>query len=139
MSVSMLLYSNSTSLISSVYDTAISAFKNGAKDIANSLLMNLIFTLKNQDNDLKNILFDLEKNPTISITLDTDEYQDILINLEYNFEKLLCVSKKYKDKSDVFMEFYKISDSLYGHIILLGNEVSAVASEQRYEESKIAS
>jgi len=127
------------SLVPSIFETTVNAFKSGAKDIANNLLMNLIFTLKQQNNDLKNILFDLEKEPSKAIDLDTDDFQDSLIDLEDMLERLVFISEKYSKNSDIFFEFYKISNEMYSNIIVLGNEVAAIASELKYEKNKIAS
>jgi len=126
-------------LLPSILDTTVEAFKSGAKDIANNLLMNLIFSLKEQNNELKNMIFDLEQNPQLSFTLDTEEFQDIMISLEDMLEKLLSVSTKNKHNSEIFMELHKICDEMLSNIIVLGNEVSAVASELRYKEQQIAS
>ncbi len=126
-------------LLPSILDTTVDAFKSGAKGIANNLLMTLIFSLKQQNNEFKDTIFELEQNPQLSLTLDTEDFQDIMINLEDMIEKLLSVSKKNKDNSDIFMELYKVCDELFSNIIVLGNEVSAVASELRHKEQKIAS
>jgi hypothetical protein len=112
-------------LLPSILDTTVDAFKSGAKDIANNLLMTLIFSLKQQNNEFKDTIFELEQNPQLSLTLDTDDFQDIMVNLEDMIEKLLSVSK--------------VCDDFFSNIIVLGNEVSAVASELRHKEQKIAS
>ncbi len=101
--------------------------------------MNLIFSIKQQNNELEKMIFELETNPRVSLQLDTDDYQDMLINLEDIIERLVNTSNKYKSNSDIFMQFHKTCDDMYSNIIVLGNEVSAVASELRYKEQKLAS
>ncbi len=127
------------SLVPSIFDTTVSAFKSGANEIANNLLMNLIFTLQEENNKIKSLITDLELEPTISLTLDTDEFHDSLIFLENILEKQVNISKKNKNNSDIFFEFYKICDESYTNVLILGNEVSAVASELRHKEFKLAS
>ena len=129
----------SETLIPSLLDTTVQAFKSGAKEIGNNILMNLIFSLKEQNNKLKEQLFKLETEPTISTSLDTEEFHDAMISVEDMLEKLLHVSKQHKDESEIFNELHKIADEMFANAITLSNEVSAVASEIRHKEIELAS
>jgi len=126
-------------LIPSLLDTTVSAFQNGSIDVANNILMNLIFSLKEQNNELKSLLFKLDTEPTISTSLDNEDFHNSMIIVEDMAEKLLYVSKQHKEKSDIFNELYKISEDMFANSITLSNEVSAVASELRHKELQFAS
>ena len=127
------------SLIPSIFETLADGFKEVSKDIINSIVMQLIYVLQKQNRDLEEVLFTLENEPTIATTLDNDEFHDSMIEIEEKIEKMLSMAKKNQDKSDIFKEYYNICDKVYSNTITLANEVAAIASEIRYEESKIAS
>ena len=122
-----------------IFKTLANGFEEISKHITNSVLMEFIFALKKQNKDLENLLFTLENEPTLATTLDNDDFHDTMISLEDTLEEMLSVAKKHQNKTDIFKEFYNICDTLYSNTIILANEVSAVASEIRYEESKLAS
>ena len=127
------------SVIPSIFETLANGFKEVSKDIINSVIMQLIYVLQKQNRDLEEVLFTLENEPTLATTLDNDEFHDSMIELEEKIEKMLSMAKKNQDKSDIFKEYYNICDKVYSNTITLANEVAAIASEIRYEESKIAS
>lgn len=95
---------NFETLIPSLLDTTVKAFKNGAKEVANNILMNLIFSLNEKNEALKKQLFELDTEPTIATSMDTPEFHEAMINAEDMLEKLLYVSKEYKDKSEIFTQ-----------------------------------
>ena len=127
------------SVIPSIFETLANGFKEVSKDIINSVIMQLIYVLQKQNRDLEEVLFTLENEPTLATTLDNDEFHDSMIELEEKIEKMLSMAKKNQDKSDIFKEYYNICDKVYSNTITLANEVAAIASEIRYEETKIAS
>jgi regulator of replication initiation timing len=122
-----------------IFKTLANGYEEISKSITNSVLMEFIYALKKQNQDLEDLLFTLENEPTLATTLDNDDFHDTMISLEDTLEEMLSIAKKHQDKTDIFQEFYKICSTLYSNIITLANEVSAIASEIRYEESKIAS
>ena len=127
------------SVIPSIFETLANGFKEVSKDISNSIVMQLIYALQKQNKDLEELLFTLEREPTLATTLDNDEFHDSMIELEEKIEKMLDLAKKNQDKNDIFKEYYNICDKVYSNTITLANEVAAIASEIRYEETKIAS
>ena len=127
------------SVLPSIFETIADGFKSVSREMSHSILMQLIFALQKQNTDLEKLLFTLENEPTLATTLDNDEFHDTMINLEENLEKMLSTAKKHQDKSDIFKEYYNICTVLYSNTITVANEVSAIASEIRYAESKLAS
>jgi len=130
---------NSETLLPSIFKTTIEAFKNGAKSIADNLLMNIIFELKKNNTLYINALHEIEKNPKITLELDTELFHDLMLNAEEQIKKLLILIKKENKKSEVYTELQKITEELYKNMIIFSIEVSATASELHHKEQKIAS
>jgi len=134
----MILQLHFDSLIPSLFETTLNAFKTGAKEVGKAILMNIMFSFKDTNNDVKKFLISLENDPEQALQLDNEEFHDNLLKYEDMLESLLIVASQYKNDSEIFQEFYKITDELYNNIVTLGIEISAIASEQRHK-AKIAS
>jgi molecular chaperone GrpE (heat shock protein) len=118
-----------------ILEKTVSAFKNGAKDVANAILMELIFAIKKQNENIKDLKAQLESEPGISLDLDTEEFHENMLNVIDMLEKLVAISDKNKDKSEIFNQMHNISKEMYENATLMQIELSFVASEQRYKES----
>jgi len=113
----------------SLFRTILSSVSDLKKDFIDSLLINLITTIKNKENDLKLLHFNLEENPSLFLSMDTDDFFDTLIIMEDNFLPLMKLASKNKDKSDVFFQFYSAIDSLYTTIVYVSIEIGFLESE----------
>ena len=99
--------------IEPIFRILIDSFNDMKKDTLNSLLINLIVIMKNATKKLRDILFEIEQNPAILLNMNLDDFYDNILELEDNFQQLLILAKDHKDKSDMFMEFYKTINELY--------------------------
>jgi len=128
------------SILPSAFDASVKIFKSGSKEIAHNLLMNLIFTLKTQNQEVLKLKSDVElKDSSLAFSLDTEEFHDSMIQVSDTLYELEKTTKEFENKSDIFKEFYKIVDELYTNSLQLAYCVSSIASEKRYLESKLAS
>lgn len=115
-----------------ILETSITAFKNGFRDIADALLLNLAFSLNQQNELIKKSILELEDNPEISLSLDTYDFHENMQHVQEVVEHLLHLSKKNSLDSDVFVQFQNLSDDILTNLIVFQNEVSAKSSEQRF-------
>lgn len=123
-----------------ILEKTVSAFINGAKDVASAILMELIFAIKKQNEDIKTLRAQLESEPSISLELDTEEFHDNMLHAIDMLEKLISISEKNKDKSEIFNQMYKISQEMYENSTLMQIDLSFIASEERNKEgSSLAS
>ena len=117
----------------SIFESVVIAFKNKSKDIAHTLLMNLIHVLKTQNDSLKNIQFEIEQDRVSVEDMNLDEFYDNMYLLQDNLKKLLELSVKQKGISDIFMHFYKAVDELYTTVLVVTNEVGVLESYHLHE------
>jgi len=115
--------------IISVFNTVVESVTNIKKDVTDKLLMNLIVTMQNKNKDLRNLLFEIEENPERLLNIDLEDFFDTMLQLEENFKPLLKLADKNKDNSDMFKQFYKAIDELYGTTVYVNIEIGFIESE----------
>ena len=125
-------------LLPSLFETTVKAFKSGAKEIGNSILMNVIFSMKQTDNDFKKLREDIEKDAEYALKLDNEEFHDTLLDLEDFLERQIIKAQEHKDDSEIFNEYYKVLKSIHKNVSLAGIELSEKAAHALHEK-KIAS
>ena len=119
----------------SIFEVAVNAFKTKAKDISNSVLMSLIVTIKNQSKEIEQLLFDIESSPEIVLGMDLESFYENMDYLQDNLEKMLRLSEKHKNKSDIFMEYHKAIDRLYNVTIVLTNEIGFTEAQINHTDN----
>ena len=123
----------------SIVETAAQAINGVAKDFSNSIIISLIVEIRNKNRELKDLLIDVEENPTILLGKDNEPFYDQMNGTMDNLERLLNLSEKNKDKSDVFMQLYHAVDDLYTTVIVVSNEIAFSESNILHEKMKNAS
>ena len=123
----------------SIFTTVANSFNNMKKDVVNALLMNLIVSMKNKNKELRDFLFEIEENPQRVLNIDLDDFFDSMNVLEDNFKHLLKLAEKNKDKSDMFMQFYKTIDELLETTVYVNIEIGFIESEVKHLDMKNAS
>jgi len=118
-----------------VFEKTVSAFKSGARELANSIVMELIFALKKQNEELKKLVVKMEKEPEFSLALDNEEFHDNIVNLQKMLERLSVISHANKEKSEIFNEMDKITTEMYENLFIFQTELSFIASELRHKEN----
>lgn len=113
----------------SIFKTVVDFFSSIKKEFVDNLLMNLIVTMQNKNKELRNILFDVEEEPKRLLDMDLEDFFDTMLQLEDNFKPLLKLADKNKDKSDMFMQFYKTIDELYGTTVYVNIEIGFIETE----------
>ncbi|MCX6051736.1 MAG: hypothetical protein NTZ60_04410 [Campylobacterales bacterium] len=120
------------SFLTSIFKPIKDAFQSGAKEFANTMLIEMIFALKTQNNEISKLRDSIYRDKNLATLYDTEEFHDIMSDVENTLEKLVEETKEYKDKSDIFNEFYIIADELYTNVMQLSYQVSQCASEVEY-------
>lgn len=127
------------SVFPSIVETAAQAINGVAKDFGNSIIISLIVEIRNKNRELKDLLIDVEENPTILLEKDNEPFYDQMNDTMNNLERLLNLSEKNKDKSDIFMQLYHAVDDLYTTVIVVSNEIAFSESNVLHEKMKDAS
>ena len=123
-----------------IFRTVIDSFSSIKKEILDSLLMNLIVTMENKNKELRDMLFEIEENPERLLNINLDDFFDTMLQLEDNFKPLLTLAQKHKDKSEMFMQFYKSIDELYETTTYVNIEIGFIETELMHsQEMKSAS
>ncbi|UCM99193.1 hypothetical protein LCX93_06515 [Sulfurimonas sp. SWIR-19] len=117
----------------SIFNTVVQSLGSIKKEFIDTLLMNLIVTMQNKNKKLRDILFEIEENPQMLLNMDLEDFYDTMLQLEDNFKQLLKLAEKHKDKSDMFMQFYKTIDELYGTVVYVNIEVGFLEAELKHE------
>ena len=124
----------------SVFKTLSESFTNIKKDLLDTLLMNLIVPMQNKNKELRDMLFEIEESPDKLLSMNLDDFFDTMLELEDNFKPLLKLAEKNKDKSDMFMQFYKTIDELYETTTYVNIEIGFIETELMHsQEMKSAS
>lgn len=116
-------------IIENVFRILVNSSADIEKDTLNSLLTNLIVTMKNATKKLRNILFEIEQNPEILLNTNLDDFYDNILELEDNFEQLLRLAEDHKDKSDMFMQFYKTINELYEITVCVYSDIGFIEAK----------
>lgn len=116
----------------SVFKTVVQSLDSIKKEFIDTLLMNLIVTMQNKNKKLRDILFEIEENPDTLLDMNLEDFYDTMLQLEDNFKQLLKLAQKHKDKSDMFMQFYKTIDELYGTVVYVNIEVGFLEAELKH-------
>lgn len=122
-----------TVLLPSLFQTTINAFKTGAREIGNSILMNVIVSLKEHERYYQKILDDITEDPALALELDNDDFHSTMMSMEDFLEKNLNEVKAHASDSDIFKEYANAYESLYNTILVTGIEVAAAAARVRHE------
>ena len=127
-----------TELLPSLFKTTVDAFKSGAREIGNAILLNVIASLKKHQREYQKIREDIEKDPALALKMDNEDFHSIMMGMEEFLEKNLQEIKKHENDSEIFKEYAKTYESLYDTVLMTGIEVAATAARVRHE-SKHAS
>lgn len=119
----------------SIFKTVVDSLDSIKKDFVDTLLMNLIVTMQNKNKELRTLLFEIEQEPQTLSNMDLEDFYDTMLQLEDNFKPLLKLAAKQKDKSDMFMQFYKTIDELYGTIVYVNTEIGFIESELKHPDT----
>ncbi|MDF1884564.1 hypothetical protein JHD49_11495 [Sulfurimonas sp. SAG-AH-194-C21] len=113
----------------SIFKTVVDSFSSIKKEFVDNLLMNLIVTMQNKNKELRDILFEIEEEPKRLLDMDLEDFFDTMLQLEDNFKPLLKLANKNKDKTDMFMQFYRTIDELYGTTVYVNIEIGFIEIE----------
>ena len=119
---------NLTDTRTPVFSIVANGFKEVAKEAFNAILMSLIVSMKNEKEELINLYQDIELDNDILLSEDLDNFYDALNNREKNAQNLFNMSKKHKNKSDIFMQFYIASDELYDTLAKVNYDLGTIES-----------
>ena len=119
--------------IETIFRILINSFNNIEKETLNSLLTNLIVTMNNATKKLRYILFDIGQSPEKLLNINLDDFFDNILELEDNFEKLLRLAQAHKDKSDMFMQFYKSITELYETTVCVYSDIGFIEAKLIHE------
>lgn len=122
-----------TVLLPSLFQTTINAFKTGAREIGNAILMNVIVSLKEHERYYKKLLDEITDDPALALELDNDDFHATMMSMEDFLEKNLKEVKEHESDSDIFKEYANAYESLYNTILMTGIEVAAAAARARHE------
>ena len=120
--------------LTSIFKLIKEAYNSGSNKIINTLLVEMIHTLKTQNNAISELRDAMYKDKTIAVAFNTDEFYDILSDAEDSLEKLVIETKEYKDKSEIFAQLHNIVDELYTNTLQYGYQVGQMVSELKQEE-----
>jgi len=116
----------------SIFRTVVESIGSIKKEFVDTILMNLIVTIQNKNKALSDMFFEIQENPKILLNMDLDDFYDTMLQLEDNFKPLLKLAKINKEKSDMFMQFYKAIDKIYGTVVYVNIEVGFLEAELKH-------
>jgi len=127
-------------IFTSIFETVVNSISSMKKEVLNTLLMNLIFSMNTKNKELRQLFSEIEEEPERILNMNLDDFFDAMLQLEDNFSSLLKLANIHKDKSDIFMQFYKSIDELYATTVYVNLEVGFIESELNHSlEMKNAS
>jgi len=111
-----------------IVDIVAQGFMDTTKGLINSILISFIHSIKKQQEELKKLHEDIKTDNDILLNSDLDEFYDFMEIGKKNAKNLLQLAENYKEKSDIFMEFYKTTNDLYETLIKIPYEISTIES-----------
>ena len=118
-----------TNAITPAFEIIAKGFKDISKDILNSILISFIFSINKQKQELLDFYADIEKENDILLQTDLDSMYNSFILIQENAKTLYQLAEIYKDKSDIFMQFYKQADELYDIALTTSYNISTIESD----------
>jgi hypothetical protein len=111
-------------------DLAIGYFKSGVKQIASEIVIQLIFVIDEQNNEIKNFYTELEMEPSSLETLDYDELHNFMDKNAIKIKRLLNILEPFKNKSESFMQLNTSLDRLYETLVITPIEIGFLETKQ---------
>ena len=112
-----------------IFQTLVDSFTASKRELTNTILMKIIFSINAKNKELRDILFDIEENPQRLENMNLEDFYDMMGDLEDNFKPLLSLAKKHKNKSEMFLEFYKALNTFFETINYVNIEVGFIEAE----------
>jgi hypothetical protein len=100
-------YEISQKLYVSLFEVATQALKENAKKMAYKIIIPLISILREQTQELNKMKFQYQEHPGMLLSLNLEEFYDLMHDNEDKLYYLLELVKPYKD-DEVFGEFYSV-------------------------------
>ena len=123
--------------INTIFKYVMIMFKNGSNAIANKLIIELIHTLKLQNNQITQIREEIYNNTGLALNYDNDNFYDSMEEVEQSLDKLLKETMQIKEKSEMLSALYDIVDELYTNIVQLNYQVSSTVAEIEHKQSQV--
>jgi len=123
--------------INTIFKYVMIMFKNGSNVIANKLIIELIHTLKLQNNQITQIREEIYSNTNLALNYDNDNFYDSMEEVEQSLDKLLKETMQIKEKSEMLSALYDIVDELYTNIVQLNYQVSSIVAEIEHKQSQV--
>ena len=115
--------------IPSIFDLIAVGIQDMAKDLSDSIIMKLIYSVRKEQEELNTMYKYISENKNTLLDDNLENLYDELMSSEDNIAELLKVSNNHKNKSDIFLQMNIATEQLLNDYTRIIEDITNIEIE----------